>query len=116
MKFALYLCLILIALLLLLVIRRYSSLEFVHHARLLFKTWSVWLASVGSVTGAWVHSFPDSAMRAWQVLPPDLKSIIPPDYLSIISAFLVAMAVMAQFVRQRPLANERDKLDRAEGQ
>jgi hypothetical protein len=116
MKFTLYLSLILIALLLLLLIRRYSSVEFVHHAKLLFKTWSVWLASIGSVTGAWVQSFPDSAMRAWQLLPPDLKSVIPPDYLGIISAFLVAMAVIAQFVRQRPLAAERDKLDSAEGQ
>lgn len=115
MKFALYLSLIFIALLLLLLIRRYSSLEFVHHARLLFRTWSLWLATLGSVTGAWVQSFPDSAMRAWQLLPADLKSVIPADYLGIISTFLVAMAVMAQFVRQRPLVNEREKLNSAEG-
>ena len=111
MKFALYLCAILMTILLLLTIRKYSSVEFVHHARLLFKTWSVWLASAGSLISAWVQSFPDSAMRAWQLLPPDAKSVIPPNYLGMIGAFMVAMAVMAQFVRQRPLATEREKLD-----
>lgn len=111
MKFSLYLSGVVIALLLLLVIRRYSSVKFVLHARLLFKTWSVWLASLGSAISAWVHSFPDSAMQAWQMLPADVKSVIPPNYLGLIGAFMVAMAVMAQFVRQRTLADERQKLD-----
>ncbi|WP_338562973.1 hypothetical protein [Erwinia sp. E_sp_B04_7] len=111
MRFSLYLSAVIIALLLLMLVRKYSSMEFVHHAKLLFKTWSVWLASLGSVLGAWVQSFPDSAMRAWQLLPADVKSVIPPNYLGLIGAFMVAMAVMAQFVRQRPLVDERRKLD-----
>lgn len=111
MKFALYLCAILLAMLLLMLVRKHSSLEFVHHAKLLFKTWSVWLASLGSAISAWVQSFPDSAMQAWQMLPPDVKAVIPQNYLGLIGAFMVAMAVMSQFVRQRTLADARQKLD-----
>lgn len=111
MKFILYLCAILLTVVLLILIRRYSALEFVHHANLLFKTWSVWLASLGSAISAWVQSFPDSAMRAWQLLPPDVKAIIPQNYLGMIGAFMVAMAVIAQFIRQPALAEQRQQID-----
>lgn len=111
MKFAIYLCSILLAIVLLMLISRHSRIEFVHHANLLFRTWSVWLASLGSALSAWVQSFPDAAMRAWQQLPPEVKAIIPQNYLGMIGAFMVAMAVIAQFVRQNSLAEQRQKLD-----
>ncbi|MCX8955817.1 DUF7940 domain-containing protein [Erwinia psidii] len=111
MKFIFYLGAILLAIIVLMLVRRYSALEFVRHANLLFKTWSVWLASLGSALGAWVGSFPDSAMRAWQLLPADVKAIIPQHYLGMIGAFMVAMAVIAQFIRQPALAEQRQQLE-----
>lgn len=103
MKLILFSAFILSAILALLLIRKYSSLEFVSHARLLFKTWSVWLASAGTALGAFVQSFPDSALQAWAILPPDIKSFLPPNILGFISQAMIVLAVLAQFVRQSKL-------------
>lgn len=102
---AVMICLVLLA-------WRLTSVEFVSHARLLFKAWSVWLASIGSMLSAWVQSFPQAAIDAWNVLPPDIKSYLPQNYLGLIGAFMVAMGVIAQFIRQKKITEEANR-DRA---
>ena len=111
MTFLIWLLIIVVAVIVVLLIRKYSSLEFVSHARLLFKTWSVWLASAGAAIGALLQSFPDAALHAWMVLPPDIKGYLPPNILSFISPTLVALAVIAQYVRQPKLKEKRDELE-----
>ncbi|WP_338556644.1 hypothetical protein [Erwinia sp. E_sp_B04_7] len=106
MKFILFLLLVLAAILLIWWVKRHGKIELVSHFRLLFKTWSVWLASAGSAVGAWVQSFPDSAMNAWTALPGDVKTYIPQHYLGLIASFMVALAVMAQFIRQKTLTTK----------
>ncbi len=91
-------------------LQRFTTLEFVSHAKLLFRTWSVWLGSMGSALSAWAQSFPDAAMNGWQALPEDIKSYLPQNYLGFIGAFMVAMAVIAQFVRQKNLVQRKDDL------
>jgi len=111
MRFIIFLCVVLVLIIGLLLIRKYSSIEFVTHAKLLFKTWSVWLASAGAAIGAAIQSFPDSALQAWAVLPPDIKGYLPPNILSYISPTLVVLAVLAQYVRQPKLKQKRDELE-----
>lgn len=111
MKFLIYTIVVLAVVVTLLLIRKFTTLEFVSHAKLLFKTWSVWLAAIGSTLSAWVQSFPQSALDAWNVLPPDIKSFIPPNYLGMVGAFMVAMGIIAQFVRQRKLLDKRQQMD-----
>ncbi|MCZ4059173.1 hypothetical protein O3W44_08915 [Pantoea sp. LMR881] len=107
MKWLIFLVAVLLVIIILLLLQRFTTLQFVSHARLLFKTWSVWLASLGSMICAWVQSFPSSALDAWNTLPEDVKSIIPHNYLGFVGAFMVAMGVIAQFVRQKNLLNEK---------
>lgn len=111
MTFVIWLLIILVAIIVVLLIRKYTSLEFVAHAKLLFKAWSVWLASAGSALSAWVQSFPQSALDAWNVLPPDIKSFLPQNYLGLIGAFMVAMAVISQFIRQHRLLEKKQQMD-----
>lgn len=85
---------------------RFTSVEFVAHARLLFRAWSVWLASIGSILSAWAQSFPQAAIDGWNALPPDIKSYLPQNYLGLIGAFMVAMGVVAQFIRQKKITQE----------
>lgn len=103
MKFILFVLIVFAVVFLVWWVSKHGKIELVAHAKLLFKTWSVWLASVGSAIGAWVQSFPDSAMNAWTSLPGDVKTVIPQHYLGLIASFMVAMAVVAQFVRQKSL-------------
>lgn len=109
MRWLMFLVAVLMAIIILLLLQRFTTLQFVSHARLLFRTWSVWLASLGSMLSAWAQSFPSAAVDAWSVLPEDVKTILPHNYLGLVGAFMVAMGVIAQFVRQKNLLNEKQK-------
>ncbi|RPE03501.1 hypothetical protein BBB56_03130 [Candidatus Pantoea deserta] len=111
MRWLIFIIAVLAVIIVLLIMQRFTTLEFVAHARLLFKTWSVWLASLGSMLSAWVQSFPSSALDAWNALPEDVKSILPHNYLGLIGAFMVAMGVVAQFVRQKNLVIQKQQLE-----
>ena len=96
--------------LVLLLLRKYTRLEFVGHASLLLKTWSVKLGAIGALVGVWAQSFPDAALHAWAVLPPDTKNILPPNIVALISPALVVLAVLSQYVRQPALKEKADEL------
>lgn len=113
MRWLMFLVAVLTAIIILLLLQRFTTLQFVSHARLLFKTWSVWLASLGSMLSAWAQSFPSAAVDAWNVLPEDVKSILPHNYLGLVGAFMVAMGVIAQFVRQKNLLNAKEQAEGA---
>lgn len=110
MTFLIWILVVVAIVIALLLVRKYTSVEFVAHAKLLFKAWSVWLASTGSMLSAWVQSFPQNALDAWNSLPPDIKSFLPQNYLGLIGAFMVAMGVIAQFVRQDKLKQQIDQI------
>lgn len=111
MKWLIFIIAVLCVIVVVLIMQRFTTLEFVAHARLLFKTWSVWLASIGSMLSAWVQSFPSAALDAWNSLPEDIKAILPHNYLGLIGAFMVAMGVIAQFVRQKNLLEQKRQLE-----
>ncbi|KGD78959.1 hypothetical protein [Pantoea vagans] len=113
MRWLMFLVAVLTAIIILLLLQRFTTLQFVSHARLLFKTWSVWLASLGSMLSAWAQSFPSAAVDAWSVLPEDVKTILPHNYLGLVGAFMVAMGVIAQFVRQKNLLNAKEQAEGA---
>lgn len=94
-----------------LLVRKYSSVEFVAHARLLFRTWSVWLTGFGTLLGVYLASAPDAIITAWNMLPPDLKAMLPVNIAQYVSYFIVALGVIAQFIRQRSLAEKRQQMD-----
>lgn len=109
MKMIIFALLVLVAVLVLLLMRKYTRLEFVGHASLLLKTWSVKLGAIGALVGVWAQSFPDAALHAWAVLPPDIKNILPPNIVALISPALV-LAVLSQYVRQPALKEKADEL------
>lgn len=98
----------LVVVLVLLLLRKYTRLEFVGHARLLLKTWSVRLGAAGALVGVWAQSFPDAALHAWAMLPPDVKDILPANIVAMISPALVVLAILSQYVRQPKLKEKAD--------
>lgn len=110
MKLIIFFLLALVAVLTLLLLRKYARLEFVGHARLLLRTWSVRLGTAGVLVGVWAQSFPDAALHAWAMLPPDIKNILPPNIVAMISPALVVLAVLSQYVRQPALKDKADEM------
>ncbi|MFU7835445.1 hypothetical protein [Raoultella planticola] len=109
MKMIIFALLALVAVLVLLLLRKYTRLELVGHARLLLKTWSVRLGAAGALVGVWAQSFPDAALHAWAMLPPDIKGILPPNVVAMISPALVVLAILSQYVRQPKLKDTADE-------
>lgn len=111
MSILIFVCVVVVIITVVLTIRRYTSVEFVSHARLLFRAWSVWLTGVGTALGVYLASAPDAIITAWNMLPPDLKSMLPVNIAQYVSYLLVALGIVAQFIRQKHLAREKQKLD-----
>ena len=109
MKLIIFFLLALVAVLTLLLLRKYTRLEFVGHARLLLRTWSVRLGTAGALVGVWAQSFPHAALHAWAMLPPDIKNILPPNIVAMISPALVVLAGLSQYVRQPALKDKADE-------
>lgn len=95
-----------VSVVILLLLQRLTKLEFVSHARLLWKTWSIWLGSLGTTLTAICYAFPDAAIAAWSYLPDDVKSTLPPSVVSFIGPFLMFMGLLSQFVKQHKLAEQ----------
>lgn len=106
-----FLAIVLIAVAAILIIHKYSSVEFVAHARLLFRAWSVWLTGAGTLLGVYLASAPDAIISAWNMLPPDLKAMLPVNIAQYVSYFIVVLGVIAQFIRQRSLAEKKQQMD-----
>ncbi len=111
MDFLLYLVIVLLLTAAVVLVHAFGKLEYVANAKQLFKAWSVWLASIGSILTAWVASFPDAALNAWNVPPVEVKSLIPEHYLGILGAVMVALGVVSQLVRQKHLAGQNQTLE-----
>lgn len=110
MSLLLFVVAVLFVILALLLIRKYTSLEFVGHVRLLWRTWSVRLAVLAAAVQAIAASTPQSLLDAWNTLPPDVKGTISPDFMHYISAALMVASFLAQSIRQEKLKNRADKM------
>lgn len=99
----------------LLLIRKYTSLEFVSHAKLLFKAWSVWLSSAGALLGVYLLQAPDALLGAWHMLPDDLKTMLPVNFSQYFSYVLIGLGIISQFIRQRKLLQQKNQLEAKDG-
>lgn len=91
--------------------RKYTRLEFVAHAKLLWKTWSVWLIGAGTALGVYLAAAPDALVQAWLMLPADLKAMLPVNVAQYISYALIALGVISRFIRQPKLDQQRKELE-----
>lgn len=111
MRFLIFGAIILAIVIIVLLIRKYTTVEFVAHARLLWKAWSVWLSTAGAALGVFLLQAPDALLGAWNMLPPDLKGILPVNIAQYVSYLLIALGIIAQFVRQKKLVRQKEELE-----
>ena len=77
--------------------------ELIEDWRNWWRFWSVRLAAVGTAITGLLVAFPDAALAAWAILPHELKSSIPPQYMPLIGVVVFALSIAARLVRQDSL-------------
>lgn len=77
--------------------------ELIENWRECWRFWSVRLAAVGTAITGLLVAFPDAALAAWAILPHELKSSIPPQYMPLIGVVVFALSIVARLVKQKNL-------------
>ena len=93
---------------------RFTRLEFVAHARVLWKAWSVWLASTGTLIGVYLAASPNVIIDTWASLPQELKELLPVNFAQYLAYFMIALGIIARFIRQPDLTREREKMEKSD--
>jgi len=75
-------------------------LKLVPYWRSAWRLVSVWLGSIATVVTTLIIGFPEAVLHAWNMLPVEIKSTIPPKYIPMIGAVLMAGAVLSRLVHQ----------------
>lgn len=86
---------------------KFGPLEYVEHAKLLWKTFSLWLGIAGTTVTGYLITFPQQAIDMWNQLPPDIKSFIPPRYMPLIGVALYVVGMVSKFIAQKKLQEQR---------
>lgn len=80
-----------------------KKLEAIDNKEDFFKFWSVRLGIVGTALTSFMIAFPDLVLHAWGVLPPELKSAIPPQYMPFIGVMVFVASIIARRIKQKKL-------------
>lgn len=73
-----------------------------------YKMWSVRLGVLGSSIVGFVTVFPDQAIQAWNVIPPELKTFIPAQYLPMIGVAIYGASLIARVIHQPSLTKDKE--------
>ena len=68
--------------------------------KLLWKTWSVRIATFGILISTFFSTFPDVITQAWVYLPENLRILIPQQYTQIITAVIFFSSIVAKLIPQ----------------
>lgn len=68
--------------------------------RVCYRFWSLRLAAIGATLASVLLASPEAALWAWNLMPADLKSVIPAQYTPFIGIFIFFMSMVARLVKQ----------------
>jgi len=84
-------------------------MKLIENWRIVYKFWSVRLTAVGTLMVGYIAAVPDILVSAWNMLPADLRTIIPPNYLLYISVGIFIAGMFSRVVKQDKLNAECNK-------
>lgn len=72
----------------------------------MLKSWSARLSALSALASGYLLAFPEVLTSAWQMLPPEARTIFPRHYLIAIPLILSLLAYWARGVKQERLNND----------
>lgn len=78
--------------------------KLIHNLNDAWRFWSMRLAAFAVALQGFVTLFPDAALQAWALLPPELKTFLPPRYLQYVTITVLLASMGARVVKQKQLA------------
>ena len=72
-----------------------------------WRFWSIRLNAAGIAILAWVQFDPVGVLYVFNLMPPALRRLLPPEALSTIGLMLFVLAMIARLVRQPRLEKNR---------
>ena len=78
-------------------------MKLVDNWRTWHKRWSVWLGTLGTAIVSLLVAWPDAAIKAWAILPAELRAAIPSKYMPLIGVAVFVVSMLAQLVQQKKL-------------
>jgi len=67
-----------------------------------YRLWSVQLSAVGAVLLSILTAWPESTLYLWQMMPAEIRQLIPERVATGLAAFIFAMSAISRIIKQRP--------------
>jgi hypothetical protein len=88
-------------------------MKFIDEWKKAHKMLSVQLAVIGASFCGFISAFPDAALHAWNLLPVEWKTALPPRWLPLIGSGFFLIAIIARLVKQPKLNVAQEAADSA---
>jgi len=86
-----------------------AKITFIEDAKNWWRMWSIQLGIIGaSITSAFV-AFPDAALYTWNMIPQDIKALLPAQYMPIVGVAISVTALIARLIVQKKLSELKAK-------
>ena len=69
----------------------------------IWRSWSLRLNALGAAILLWVSIDPVSVLYVWQMMPPEVRGLIPTQIVSILGGLIFGLSMLARIVRQPKL-------------
>lgn len=67
---------------------------------------SMQLAAIGSLLTSVLIAVPDVAVYAWNMLPAEFRSWVPPQYMPLVGVVIFALSMLARVVQQKSVSGD----------
>lgn len=78
-------------------------MQFIENARHWWRLWSIRLNAIGLSLLAWVQIDPVSALAVWNMMPHDVRAVLPQNIVTIVGLAFFALSMIARLVVQPKL-------------
>lgn len=78
-------------------------MKLIEGARQWWRLWSIRLNAIGLALLGWVQFDPVSALSVWNMLPGEVRAVLPRDVVALVGGLFFVLSMLARLVHQPTL-------------